>query len=447
MNKHVQFSLILIFSAIFIWLISPNNSQSIPSFARQTNLTCNTCHTIFPEINAFGRQFKRMGYTLVGVQSIQATTDSGEVITLRLPSSSPVSSMIMASFSSTNKEQPGTQNNNFSFPQQLSLFLAGSITPNVGGFIQLTYEQQSGTIGMDNADLRFTDQTELFSEAFVYGITLNNNPTVQDLWNSLPAWRFPFASSAASPAPSAATLLEGGLSQNVLGLGVYSLWKDLVYAEISFYRSAIQGGINPPDNSSSGVLKGLAPYWRVTLQQQFSDYYVEVGTFGLAANQYPSGIAGVASKRTDIGFDLNIEKPLEDNMLTVHGSYIRETLSSDSSSVNTNALNTSTALNSFNAVANYYLHSQIGFSLGYFSLNGDNNPGLYPASAVSGSANGSPNSSGFTFEFDYLPWLNTKLALQYVAYNKFNGGTDNYDGSGRNASDNNTLYLLCWVAF
>ena len=32
-------------------------------------------------------------------------------------------------------------------------------------------------------------------------------------------------------------------------------------------------------------------------------------------------------------------------------------------------------------------------------------------------------------------------------YNKFNGASDNYDGAGRNASDNNTLYLLSWINF
>ncbi len=46
-----------------------------------------------------------------------------------------------------------------------------------------------------------------------------------------------------------------------------------------------------------------------------------------------------------------------------------------------------------------------------------------------------------------MPWQNVKLLAQYVAYKKFNGDTTNYDGSGRNASDNNTLYLLGWLAF
>jgi hypothetical protein len=50
-------------------------------------------------------------------------------------------------------------------------------------------------------------------------------------------------------------------------------------------------------------------------------------------------------------------------------------------------------------------------------------------------------------ELNYLPWLNVKLSLQYTHYSKFNGGSTNYDGFGRNASDNDTLYLLLWFAY
>ena len=40
-----------------------------------------------------------------------------------------------------------------------------------------------------------------------------------------------------------------------------------------------------------------------------------------------------------------------------------------------------------------------------------------------------------------------KLGLQYTAFLKFNGASTNYDGAGRNASDNNTLYLLLWFSY
>jgi hypothetical protein len=39
-----------------------------------------------------------------------------------------------------------------------------------------------------------------------------------------------------------------------------------------------------------------------------------------------------------------------------------------------------------------------------------------------------------------------RVGLQYTGYSKFNGGGNDYDGSGRNASDNNTLFGFLWVA-
>jgi hypothetical protein len=63
------------------------------------------------------------------------------------------------------------------------------------------------------------------------------------------------------------------------------------------------------------------------------------------------------------------------------------------------------------------------------------------------SANGSPDTRGWVAELNYLPWLNVKLTAQYTAYSKFNGAGTNYDGVGRNASDNNTLYLVLWFAY
>ena len=64
-----------------------------------------------------------------------------------------------------------------------------------------------------------------------------------------------------------------------------------------------------------------------------------------------------------------------------------------------------------------------------------------------GSANGDPKTSGFIGEVDLNPWENTRLGLQYIGYSNFNGGSTNYDGFGRNASGNNTMFLFCWLAF
>ena len=47
----------------------------------------------------------------------------------------------------------------------------------------------------------------------------------------------------------------------------------------------------------------------------------------------------------------------------------------------------------------------------------------------------------------FNPWQNTRLAAQYVAYSRFNGRARAYDGVGRDARDNDTLYLYLWLAF
>jgi hypothetical protein len=50
-------------------------------------------------------------------------------------------------------------------------------------------------------------------------------------------------------------------------------------------------------------------------------------------------------------------------------------------------------------------------------------------------------------EADYRPWKKFKFSLQYIICNKINGAGSNYDGFGRNASVNNSLYALFGLCF
>jgi hypothetical protein len=95
----------------------------------------------------------------------------------------------------------------------------------------------------------------------------------------------------------------------------------------------------------------------------------------------------------------------------------------------------------------YYPKIWLGVTLGYFQTTGTTDPVRYAPDPVDGSANGDPKTNGVIAEVDFNPWQNTRLAVQYTAYDKFNGGKDGYDGFGRSASGNNTLYLLTWVVF
>jgi hypothetical protein len=112
--------------------------------------------------------------------------------------------------------------------------------------------------------------------------------------------------------------------------------------------------------------------------------------------------------------------------------------------------NSSDYLDSFRINFNYYYRANLGTvggTIRYFTTTGSNDPMLYSPSEVSGSNAGNPDSRGFLFELDYLPVDNIRLSVQYIIYDKFNGGRSNYDGFGRDASDNNTLYFLVWLVY
>ncbi len=414
-------------------LLQAGPSMSLPSYARQTGLSCAACHFSFPELNSFGRQFKMNGYVLTGMNTIDAKEDSDRTTRLKLLSTLPLSVMVQTSFTHISKDVEGVQNNSVAFPQQLSVFYAGQVTPHIGTFIQMTYDGQS--VGMDNADIRYANQTMMGSKSLVYGATLNNNPAVQDVWNTSPAWRFPSASSAASINPAKSTIMEN-LGMQVAGLGVYSLYNNFLFTELTLYRSAQQGAANPATTSSTMALKGVAPYWRVAVQHNWSSNYFELGTFGIAPKFYAEGISGLTNKITDVGLDFQFERRLPIGAFSMHTSLINETENRDVTPEQSDKLN----FNSFKIDGNLYLKNGLGATLGYFNTTGSVDENV-------GSFNNKPDSNGFIAQLEYLPWYNTKFALQYVAYNKFDGSNSSYDGNGRSAANNNTLYLLVWLNF
>ncbi|MGA2298702.1 MAG: cytochrome C [FCB group bacterium] len=438
---------VLVFSTL---LFTSQKSEAVPSFARQTGLSCNSCHTVFPQLNSFGRIFKLNAYTMTNTEVIENKDEdsSGNSTTyLRLLRVLPLSAMFQTAFTHVNKAQPGTMNDQVSFPQQISLLLGGEVTPHIGLFLQITYNDNSGQFAWDNTEVRYSDNTTIGGTDLVYGVTLNNNPTLQDLWNTTPAWGYPYSSSPVAPGQIASPLLAGGLAQSALGLGAYALWNDLVYAEASFYRSAFQGGYHPYNDSVFNVIKGVAPYWRLVLQQQFTDSYISFGTFGMMANTIPMGISGIANRFTDIGADLQFEYNIGTSVLSFYASYINEKQKLDATFAAGNSQNAVNTLNTMNLNASYYFLQRLNLTVGYFSTTGSSDNIIYAPGAFSGSLANKPDTDGLIGEIAFLPWWNTKFSLQYVMYDKFNGSKTNYDGFNRDASHNNTLYLLSWIMF
>jgi len=417
--------------------------KKVPSYARQTGLACSACHYQFLALTPYGRKFKLNGYTLT-TRPVITEKDSTNGGKLNLSPFSLLSGMVTAGLTHLKDTLPGTQNDATALPQELSVFLAGQITSKVGLFSQFTYAGADGSFGIDNLDFRYANHTTGSTEV-VYGLTLNNNPTVQDLWNTTPAWGFPIIGSDAAPGPTAATVIDGAFGQNVLGLGAYTMLGGLVYGEFSVYRSALQGQAAP--TIGSGAISGVAPYWRLALQKTWEHQYLMLGTYGMHASLFPDALSGPTNRFTDAAVDAQFETKAGNGNLVARGTWMHESQTLDAAVASGGAANVDNNLTTFRLNATYYPTQLLGVTGGYFQTTGSTDAVLYPANPVDGSANGSPKTTGFLGEVDFNPWENTRVGLQYTGYSKFNGGGTNYDGNGRNASSNNTLFLFLWMAF
>jgi hypothetical protein len=430
-----------------VWGLAPN-ALALPSYARQTGLPCSGCHTTPPELNNGGRLFKLMAY-IDRAENKSITADpSTRRAPLNMLETLPLSAFFETSMTGTKTPQPGTQNWNAQFPQDISIFLAGAWTDHIGSFLQVTYNKPDDHFTTDNTDIRYANKTTVSGKELVYGLTLNNNPTLEDLWNSTPAWGYPFIAPNGAPGPAAAPIINGQLAQDVAGLGGFTMWDQHVYFAGTLYRSNHVGDTQPTTGTCCTYnIQGTAPYWRLAFQQNGRTASLEVGGYGMHLKSTPKAVTGSEDSYTDFGPDIQYDRTIGKDVFSLRATYVRENAALIASAANGNANPGPHHLNASNVNAAYHFGNRFSGTMGWFLVDGTNDPLLYSQAAVSGSANGGARSEGISANVSYWPFQNVDLAVQYTNYTRFNGGNTNYDGAGRNASDNNTVYLLARFVF
>lgn len=440
---------------------APLTSLALPSFARQMNMQCSACHTEFPVLTQFGREFKLTGYT----QSADTTN---------LP---PFAVMLMPSFTHTQAAQaggaaPGFSENNNTVITQASLFYGGRLfgpyakslfgdtaaswLNKVGVFSQMTYDGVAKTWSWDNTEIRFADSGSVGEHDVTYGVYANNNPTLQDPWNSTPAWGYPYVGSGLAPSPTAGTFIDGAFAAQVVGVGAYVFVDDSIYVDVGAYKTLGFGmqrtfGVDP---TGEAEIAHPAPYWRLAYETSVGDGRLEFGTFGMTAMTYPGRDSSMGTdKFTDVGLDSEYQISFSKNDLTAMANYVHESQSWSASYALGNTANPGDSLDTLKLTVNDVYDKTYAGSVQYFNIDGTADTGLYTV-----NPNGSPNSDGFIFQVDYMPFnkdggpkfwprSNVQFTLQYTVYNRFEGARSNYDGAGTNASANNTLYAEAWIAF
>jgi hypothetical protein len=461
-------------------------AQAIPLFNRQTGQNCVACHAggQFPELTPYGRLFKMTGYT-IGQRTL------------------PISAMAMASYSkvanTSKSDDPGAdfQKNGSLIMPTASLFLGGKVTDNLGVFTQITYDNYAvrtddgkwhGHTNADNIDLRYADRFIDANRDLIFGVSLNNNPSVSDPWNTAAAWM----QYVPVPSPTSSQFIDGNAPYpgfaaggNTAGVTAYAFFNRMLYAEFGGYRTAngvlrfMSAGVADADNTK---LKGLNPYWRLALNHEWGAHSLMIGTSGMIARIYDdplnTGDPSTLHRFRDGGFDAMYQYLLDPHSVTAQfatarrlhrypsslvgqavdfvdaaGNPLNETSFSDSSTVTRGKLT-------------YVYQAKYGGSLGLFEITGTTNtanlsagfdPGTLtfttdpaataPSTRVTGNRTGKPDTRGWTLEAFWTPVQYLRVGAQYTAYTRFNGLASNYDGFGRNASDNNSLFLYVWGAY
>ena len=105
-------------------LFTTTDAEAVPAFARQTGMTCNSCHfQSFPALNGMGRSFRAGGYTMPGAQ----TLIEGE--NMSLPSSLNIGAIWKTILDTTATDAvPGE----LAWPDEAALLVGGRASASVG---------------------------------------------------------------------------------------------------------------------------------------------------------------------------------------------------------------------------------------------------------------------------------------------------------------------------
>lgn len=467
-------------------LLLPAGAGAIPLFNRQTGQNCVACHAggQFPELTPYGRLFKMTGYTL-GVRTV------------------PLSIMGLASLShvadTSKSDDPSAdfQKNDRPIFATASVFLGGKITDNIGAFTQFTWDPYAtttdsggfkGAFSADNMDLRYADRLIGETHEVIFGLSANNNPSVVDPWNTAAAWM----QYVPVPSPTSSQFIDGaspypGLAAggNVAGLSAYAFIDQMVYVEAGDYRTAkglfsfMKAGLHDADVTK---LRGDNPYLRVALNHAWGANTLMVGVTHMTSRVYDDPLdtsdPSTVHRYRDLSLDSQYQYLLDPHAWTAQLVYSREKhdypaglagqavpfVDSAGSALPVSSSSDHTRL--LRARLSYVYQARYGGAVSLFDLTGSTNTGnqtsgydpgtltitsdptaAAPSTRVNGNLAGNPATRGATVEGFWMPIQNIRIGLQYTAYSKYNGARTNYDGFGRNARDNDSLFLYAWAAY
>jgi hypothetical protein len=406
--------LMLGISVFFLVIIcTPYTSHAVPSYARQVQKPCTACHTIWPNLNQYGRQFKVKAYTDVSEKWEMINKDNMNLTTIF-----PFSARIL--YFPENR----TETNNPQFAQSstnvdsVQLFIASRAYDYAGVFASAEWSPDTDTIGVPTAKLAF--QYPLGEGNTIGLVAFKGLSSSADPFNSLGGRD----RSLTWGDESTPLILTSGwtldfFSEGNVGTVVHGYFLgNRLYAAVGALRGGLSadasGGfvlnVDPTTPSSVASSDPNDLYSRIAWDQKLSNGAITFGAAYYDGKQRilatPGPVFPYDSKVKRTYVDLSLEQNYgEDHMFEVQALY--------GGGKETNAFGggEERKFDGYYVEGSYFYDRKIGFVAAINNIKFKD----VLASDIAISPNfGVDKVDSWLVSLNFLPWLNTKFALQYV---------------------------------
>jgi hypothetical protein len=406
-------------------MLMPYTSQAVPSYARQVKKPCTGCHTIWPNLNQYGRQFKVKAYTDVSQEWEMINKDN-----MNLTTTMPLSARVlyyplvrednnnpngpMGTFAGpndgTNKTGQSSTNLN-----QVSVFIASRIFDYGGVFTAAEADGFNGTFAVPTVKAAF--QYPLGEGNTIGLVAFTGLAASADPFNSLGGRDRDLSFDKESlPWVLSTGWTFNFWSGNNIGEVVHGYFLgNRLYAALGVMR----GGA--PDDASGGALTGKNTtdpndmYSRIAWDQKLPNGAI---TFGAA---YYDGTQRIVTptmydskvKRTYV--DLSLEQNYgEDHIVEVQALY------GSGEDKNVFGGSEDRKFDGFYVQGSYFYDRRYGVVASINDIKFKNAQTAdftgFPPNVGLGLTNafGADKIDSWLVGVTFMPWLNTKLGVQYV---------------------------------
>jgi hypothetical protein len=377
--------------------VMPGTTEAVPSYARQTGKPCSGCHSIWPRLNALGRDFKLTGYTDVAEDSPRIVKDN-----LDLLRHSPLSlSVINLPYTKADRSDTPGERSETLIPAEVALFYAGRITPNIGAFIEPILAPD---FAFEFAKIAAATR---WGKVNIVGVAAGKMDVGgADPYNTI---RFTAYHTINQPAIfSEPDALSGSrdlfswVGTSNQGAVLYGKFFQTLYVAAGGFRG--HASSDPADT-----------YGRIAVELPLgAEANFEVGGFYYNGKEIydhsdpadPLNALGIyQSKLTRSGADLQFQMESGPHIIDAVGVFMK---GEDKDLDATPGL--VVKFDGFYVEASYFFERQYGVTVGYDKVESTEDPSM--------------DKKGPTFNLAYFPWLNTKIALEYSTWDRANSVTE-----------------------